>query len=163
MPSTWTPASSARPAWPTTPSPPPNTTPTDALADWTVASYLDEESGPYSHRGVDARVQTVTTIGQPGQGDGSVHQFAADYLEIEPPPGGGVFTFDGSDQVSIGVPGRDGAFWWSGRGGGIDSRLTREFDLGGLTRATLRFSTWFDIERGWDYAYVTASTDGGRP
>ncbi len=147
-----------------------NTSFTDVFADWTVANYLDEESGPYSHRGVDARVQTVTTIGQPGEGDGSVHQFAADYLEIESPPGGGVFTFDGSDDTSIGVPQRDvppsagsgQAFWWSGRGDGIDSRLTREFDLTGLHRATLRFSTWFDTERSWDYAYVEASADGGR-
>ena len=32
----------------------------------------------------------------------------------------------------------------------------------GLTSASLRYSAWFDTERGWDYAYVAASTDGGR-
>ena len=40
----------------------------------------------------------------------------------------------------------DGPFWWSNRGDSIDTRLTREFDLSGLTSATLRFSTWYEIE-----------------
>jgi bacillopeptidase F (M6 metalloprotease family) len=30
-----------------------------------------------------------------------------------------------------------------------------------LEQATLRFNTWFEIEEGWDYGYVAASTDGG--
>ncbi len=44
----------------------------------------------------------------------------------------------------------------------MDSRPTREFDLSGLTAATLRFWTWFETELGWDYAYVAASRDGGQ-
>ncbi len=133
----------------------------DAFANWLVANYLDEEDGPYSHADTRARVTTTTTVRRLGQGSDSVHQFAADYLEVEPPDGEGIFTFQGVGQGSIGVPPRDGPFWWSNRGDGIDSRLTREFDLGGLEQATLRFWTWFDTERGWDYAYVAASTDGG--
>ena len=134
----------------------------DVFADWLATNYLDEESSPYSHADIEARVTTVATIRDPRDGDGSVHQFAADYLEVEPPAGGAVFTFDGADQVSIGVPPHDGPFWWPNRGDAIDSRLTRQFDLTGAARATLRFWTWFDIERGWDYAYVAASTDEGR-
>lgn len=133
----------------------------DVFADWVVANYLDEEEGRYAHQGIEARVTPKTTIRQPGDGEGSVHQFAADYLEIEPPAGGGVFHLDGADEVSIGIPATDGAFWWSNRGDAIDSRLTHEFDLTGIDRATLRFSTWFDIEEGWDYAYVAVSTDDG--
>jgi hypothetical protein len=44
----------------------------------------------------------------------------------------------------------------------MDSRLTREFDLSGVTSATLHYRAWFETERGWDYAYVAASTDGGK-
>ena len=134
----------------------------DVFADWLVANYLDEESGPYSHANADAGIGTVTSVRRPGEGEGSVYQFAADYLEVEPPQGGATFSFDGSDEVSIGIPPHDGPFWWSSQGDGIDSRLTRELDLTGLNRATLRFWTWFDTERGWDYAYVATSTDGGR-
>jgi hypothetical protein len=133
---------------------------TGVFADWVVANYIDEDAGRYSHQSADARVATTTEIGR-GDGDGSVHQFAADYLEVGPPEGGGVFTFDGADDISIGVPPFDGGFWWSNRGDGIDSRMTREFDLTDLNSATLRFSTWFDIEEGWDYAYVAVSADDG--
>ncbi|MEE8346088.1 MAG: hypothetical protein V3S20_01950, partial [Dehalococcoidia bacterium] len=133
----------------------------EVFADWLVANKLDEAAGPYAHEGASLTVSTVITIGA-GEGDDSVSQFAADYLEIDPPAGGAVFTFDGSDQVGIGIEPRDGAFWWSNAGDGMDSRLTREFDLSGLTSATLRFWTWFETELGWDYAYVAASRDGGQ-
>jgi immune inhibitor A len=134
----------------------------DVFADWTVANYLDEASGPYAHQGADLRVDATTTISGASEGRDSVHQFAADYLEINPPTGSASFIFDGSNQVGIGIPLQDGPFWWSNAGDAIDTRLTQEFDLTGLTSATLRFRTWFDIEMGWDYAYVAASRDGGR-
>jgi len=40
--------------------------------------------------------------------------------------------------------------------------LTRSFDLSGLQKASLEAWLWYDIEEGWDYAYVEASTDGGK-
>jgi len=51
--------------------------------------------------------------------------------------------------------------WWSNRGDNSDMTLTRAFDLRGLRKATLEVWLWYDIEKGWDYAYVEASTDGG--
>ncbi len=51
--------------------------------------------------------------------------------------------------------------WWSNRGDDSVETLTREFDLSGLTQATLRFSAWHELEKDWDYGFVTASTDGG--
>ncbi|MBI2912820.1 MAG: immune inhibitor A [Chloroflexi bacterium] len=135
----------------------------DVFPDWLAANYLDEESGPYSHQDIDARVSDVTKVDQLGDGQDTVHQFGADYLEVQPPAGTfATLDFDGSDEVSVGVPPRDGPFWWSNRGDSIDSRLTREFDLRGLQRASLRFWTWFQIELGYDYAYVAGSTDGGQ-
>ena len=39
--------------------------------------------------------------------------------------------------------------------------LTREFDLtGGSGPVTMSYSTWYDIEEDWDYAFVEASADG---
>ena len=130
----------------------------DVFADWVVANYLDLDSGPYSHLSHDATTGATSPIGS-GSGDGDVGQFAADYLKAN---ASGTFAFDGADEVSLGVPSGDGAFWWGNRGDSINTRLTREFDLSGLTRATLSFSTWYDIEHGWDYAYVAVSTDGGK-
>lgn len=73
-------------------------------------------------------------------------------------------SFEGSDTVSIvPVDAHSGEFmWWSNRSDESDTRLTRAFDLTGVETATLRFWTWYHIEDGWDYAYVTVSTDGER-
>ena len=133
----------------------------DVFADWAVANYLDADEGPFGYRDLDVRVKEKTTVRGMGQGEGEVNQFGADYLEIASPQGG-VLVFDGAETVGTGVPPLDGAFWWSGRGDGIDARLTRELDLSSVTNATLRFSFWAQTENGWDYAYVAVSTDGGR-
>ena len=41
------------------------------------------------------------------------------------------------------------------------SSMTRELDLTGLQTAELRFWTWYDLERDYDFAYVSSSRDGG--
>jgi immune inhibitor A len=131
----------------------------DVFADFVCANLLDLASGPCSHDNFDGQTTAVdeatTTSGQ-----GDVTQYGTDYLSVSGDPGQ-AFRFDGSDDVTIGIPNKDGAFWWSGRSDGIDSRLTREVDLTGQAAAALTFDTWYDTENGWDYAYVAASTDGG--
>jgi hypothetical protein len=94
---------------------------------------------------------------------GTVRQYAARYFEL--PRGIGSVTvrlgpLEPVDLVS--APQRADGFWWSNRGDGGDSRLTKLLDLRSATKATLRFSAWFDLERDYDYAYVSVSADGGR-
>jgi hypothetical protein len=41
--------------------------------------------------------------------------------------------------------------------------LTRAFDFTNVTGPlTLNYRTWYDIEEGWDYAYLQASSDDGQ-
>jgi hypothetical protein len=136
----------------------------DVFADWLVANYLDAPAGRYAHSGATLPSIPTMLVDALGQGEGTVAQFAADYLEIEPLPGGTVFSFDGQDTVpAVGVEPRSGrAFWWSNRGDGIDSRLTCDLDLREVGAATLTFAIWYEAEEGWDYGYVAASSDGGR-
>src|SRR3972149_623707 len=63
-----------------------DTTFENVFADWVVANYLDEASGPYAHEGVDLAPPAATPAAA-GEGDGTVHQVAADYLEVDPPAG----------------------------------------------------------------------------
>ncbi len=51
--------------------------------------------------------------------------------------------------------------WWGGKGDQMDNTLRREVDLAGKTSAVLDYWTWYDIEEGWDFGFVQASTDGG--
>jgi hypothetical protein len=137
-----------------------DTTFAEIFIDWVVANWLDDGAGPYSHPKLDHTTTVSETISEPGEDVASVHQLAADYLEIEG-GAGNTFDFEGEQEVSIGVPEHDGAFWWSNRGDSIDSRLTRRVDLSDVDTATLTFDTWYDIEEGWDYGYVAVSADGG--
>ncbi len=136
----------------------------EVFADWLVANYLDDpEGGPYSHADAEVEVSSAITLADYGEGEDSVHQFAADYIEVKLGEGDAVFSFDGGEAVKAiaNEPHSGRGQWWSGRGDAIDSTLTGEFDLTGLESATLTFWTWYDIEKHWDYAYVMASSDGG--
>lgn len=51
--------------------------------------------------------------------------------------------------------------WYSGKGNNLDNTLDHAFDLTGVTSATLKFWTKYDIEYGYDVGYVNISTDSG--
>ena len=136
----------------------------DVFKDWVIANFLNlEDGGPYSHPAPAFQVRGARTIEDFGALDGQVHQFAADYLEINLKEGSATLEFLGAETVRLlpTTPRSGEHFWWSNRADAIDSQMTGSFDLSGLSSATLRFKTWFDIEKDFDYAYVEASRDGG--
>ncbi|MBI2760951.1 MAG: immune inhibitor A [Chloroflexi bacterium] len=137
----------------------------DVFADWLVAGYLNlPGDGRFSNPGADTRVRTLLRPGDGDDGDDSVNQFGADYFEISPAGRDLVFSFKGDTTIKQ-VPNDPASGigqWWSGRGDSIDTTLTRTLDLRQVSKATVQFKTWFDIERGYDYGYVSISTDGGK-
>lgn len=135
----------------------------DLFADWVTANYLDLDEGPYGYAGASVEAPASESLAAPAQGEGSVHQFAADYIEVDLAAGDAVFTFDGASTVRVlATEAHSGrGLWWANRGDAIDTTLTRGLDLTGLSSATLTFWTWHDIERWYDYAYMEVSTDGG--
>jgi immune inhibitor A len=50
--------------------------------------------------------------------------------------------------------------WWSDMGDGLDTSMIRAVDVPADAPA-LEMMLWYDIEPGWDYAYVAVSADGG--
>jgi hypothetical protein len=91
-----------------------------------------------------------------------VSPYGVDYIYLE---GGSDLTLDFFGDTKARLldtqPHSGEHFWYANRGDDSNMRLTRTLDLSGLTEATLRFWTWYDIEENWDYAYVLVSTDGG--
>jgi len=130
------------------------------FATWVVANYA---GGPEGYPNGNKSVALSETLDGAASGDAAVHQFAADYIEVDLPGQSGTFTFDGAESVPLlaNRPHSGSGLWWSARGDSIDTTLTREVDLSSVDSATLRFWTWFDIERWYDYGYVEVSTDGG--
>ncbi len=139
----------------------------DIFADWVVANYLDRPEaapvGDYGYSEIDPN-RPVTDESYrrfPVDNRTTVSQYGVDYTELR---GGGGYTIDFEGQAESRMVDADlkGQYsWWSNRGDDSDSRLTRTVDLTGVDTATLNFSTWYNIEEGWDYAYVAVSTDGG--
>jgi hypothetical protein len=140
----------------------------DLVADWLIARLLDDPSignGRYGYSQVDrARVEPRQAIGwYPFDEQAAVHQYAGDYTQFE---GGRDLTIDfaGSTKAPmIAAQSHSGQyFMWSNRADVADLRLQREFDLSGVKNATLKYWTWYDLEKDWDYAYVSVSEDGGQ-
>ncbi|PKO23689.1 MAG: hypothetical protein CVU38_02850 [Chloroflexi bacterium HGW-Chloroflexi-1] len=139
----------------------------DIFADWVIANYLDrpeaDSEGRYGYTELDPDTPSVGETYQrfPASANSQVSQYGADYVRLK---GQGDLTieFQGQQQVGLVDAQPKGTYaWWSNRGDDSDATLTRAFDLRDLTTATLTFSAWYDIEEGWDYAYVEVSTDGG--
>ncbi len=139
----------------------------DIFADWLLANYLDrpnaDPQGHYGYPDLDPQPPAVaeTLRRFPASGRAQVSQYGADYYRLK---GRGRLEVQFSGQAQ--VPLVDAVLqgqraWWSNRGDDSDATLTRAFDLRNASAATLTFSTWYDLEDGWDYAYVAASTDGG--
>jgi immune inhibitor A len=137
--------------------------------DWVIANYLDDpklSDGQYGYDQLTIHASPVTKLQRAPDGwQDTVHQYAADYVEILPSGSPTVtVTFQGSLTVplvaGLAHSGRDA--WWANRSDGGDTTLTRSFDLTGVTSATLNFWTWYDIEADWDYAYAEVSTDNGK-
>jgi hypothetical protein len=135
----------------------------DLIADWAVANLLNDASlgdGRYAYESLPA---TTIPVEIPGtQSYGSVKQFGVDYLGVVDGPH--LLEFEGQDAVALtgARPHQGDWMWWSGRGDSRLATLTRAFDLRGVEAATLLFSTWYEIERHYDYAYVSVSVDGGK-
>jgi immune inhibitor A len=137
------------------------------FADWLVANLLDDpslEDGRYGYTelGVGPVRIDHTHRTYPTQRATTVHQYAADYIELLG-QGDLSIQFTGSTQVRLtDTEAHSGQYvWYSMRGDDSDMTLTRTFDLTELEQATLRFWTWYDIEEDWDYAYIEVSADGG--
>jgi len=143
----------------------------DVFADWLIANYLGDPSlgdGRYGYRGLAiARAAVEAAYEQyPAQSEAAVHQYGADYIELQAGETSEVWTvhFTGSTAVRlVGNEAHSGSYqWWSNRGDESDTTLTRAFDLTGLEQATLQAWLWYDIEEDYDYAYVEVSADGGQ-
>ncbi|MCP4356789.1 MAG: hypothetical protein GY796_02070 [Chloroflexi bacterium] len=132
-------------------------------ADWLADTYL-----------AGAGYETPYQIEIPALEPHIINRFPADGLTAVYPFGADIYQIENDSPVSLIFTGTQqtrlvDAAPHSGRfvyatlpADESDMRLTRPFDLTDLDSAALTFWTWYDIEEGWDYAYVTVSSDDGQ-
>jgi hypothetical protein len=142
----------------------------ELFADFVVANYMGQErveatGNRFNYATIDVPPMSARAIlndvDYPYETQDSAEQFGTHYLELK---GDTPVTIDfvGSTVVSL-LPTKDanGQFWWSNRADVSNPRLTREFDLSSAPKATLKYRAWHRLEKGYDYAYVSVSEDGG--
>jgi hypothetical protein len=101
------------------------------------------------------------TVAPGGMFRSTVHEYAVRYVEL--PRAAVRVRFEGatSNRLIPTEPHSGRTFWWSDKGDGMDSTLTKTVDLRSATNPKLSFWTWYEIEADYDYAYVEVSADGG--
>lgn len=139
----------------------------EVFADWLVANILDNPTladGRFGHRDLDIQMEpTQRQRTLPASASVAARQYSGYYVEFAPTTGASV-AFSGEPLIRLlNNDAHSGRFqWWSNRGDLLDATLTRPIDLTSVSTATLSFWTWYDLEEGWDYAYVLVSTDNGK-
>ncbi|MCL4466612.1 MAG: immune inhibitor A [Chloroflexi bacterium] len=139
----------------------------DLVADWAVANVVGQQAGGSSRFGYAAPVTPTRAITALGPANGAIDtlsEYAASYYLLPSSQQRLSLQFQGPASAAL-MPTQAHSghyFWWSNRGDVMDSRLTFQLDLRSVSRATLRFWDWYDLEDGFDYVYLSASADGGR-
>jgi hypothetical protein len=141
----------------------------DVVMDWMVTMYLEDGKvgdGRYVYHNYASApkasaTQTISACLQSPLNK-SVNQYGAEYIEITC-TGNYTLSFQGSTLAKL-LPAdpHSGKYaFWSNKGDSSDMTLTREFDLTNVTGpAQFSYWTWYDLEKGYDYLYLEASTDG---
>ena len=133
--------------------------------DWLAALVLHQDPRVEARYDInlDGLETAAVTALDSGQGllPADVRQFAADYYEL--PAAAVTVQFAGNPTVPLlsGQQNVDEPFWVSQRANYSNPRLTRAVDLREVEAATLAYDVYADIELGYDFAYVSVSTDGG--
>jgi immune inhibitor A len=137
------------------------------VADWAVANLLDDpDAGPaYYYENLlltEYPTAAHTVSAAPATFTASLPPFGVDYVALDL-SGEITLSFAGDTVVplSSSSPPEGSCYWLAPPMNDTAAYLAGTFDLTGLTQATLTFDTWFDLEPGWDWAYVTISADGG--
>lgn len=142
----------------------------DLFADWLLANALDGEDWPdarYTYPDLHVSAAAEPVGAYPVEIAERVHPYGADYYALSPAAGGALaIALDGEPTTALlpTAPPSGRRLWWSGRGDNSHTSLERTVDLTPLAPgapATLTYRLWHDLEEGWDYAYLRASTDGG--
>ncbi len=135
----------------------------DLFADWAIANVLNNRRVGQGRYAYNYLTETIEPQAAQREIEDTVAQFGVDYWQIPVGAKERVLRFDGSDTIQVVTAQPQGrAMWWSNRGDDMHSTLTRTVDLRNVASATLQFRLWHQIEDGWDYGFVSVSTDGGQ-
>lgn len=143
----------------------------DYYSDYMLALYFNQSTlgdGRYAFKEVSMPFQPLTN-------NLSLTKLPATYSSDVNQYGGiDILRFEGKRQVTLTFTGAQTVrlvnteahsgkqMWWSNRSDGSMNALTRSFDLRKVSQATLKYWSWYDLEKDWDYGFVLVSKDEGQ-
>lgn len=143
----------------------------DVFADWVIATYLNDprvEDGRFTYQRHKNAPKTSATEEiddcSPDWQSRSVHQYGVDYIKINR-SGNTTLSFQGTTEVGVMPVGANSGNYtfWSNKGDESDMTLTQTFDFSQASGPlTLKYATWYDLEKDYDYLYLVASADDGK-
>jgi len=137
--------------------------------DWSIANYLngaadpriDDDYGDLLFFPGFLPTETLSCENQDWQ-ERTVSQFGTDYIELDC---NSAFQLEVTSASTIEIlpedPHSGDYYFWSNYGDESNMSLERTFDLTNVaTPITFNFWTWYDIEKDYDYLYLSATADG---
>ena len=137
------------------------------LANWAAANYLDTPlpGREYNYERLDLEPVQVTDQARvlPFESVATVPQFGVHYIDLDT-AGRTTISFAGDSLAELAPvsPHSGEQMWFVPPVDTLDATLTGRFDLAGLSKATLTFWTWYNLEPEYDFGYVSISTDEGQ-
>jgi immune inhibitor A len=141
----------------------------DVFSDWVIASYLQDPDigdGRYTYNNYKEAPKPSITENirvcphKPIQNE--VSQYGVDYYRITC-QGDYWINFEGNTETNVlpADPFSGNYAFYSNQGDEADMTLTKKFDFSKQeVPLTLSYWIWYDIEKDYDYLYLSASTDG---
>jgi len=136
------------------------------VGNWAVANYLDDlDAGPeygYANLRLHRPVMAEEISSADYNAVKSINQYGVHYIKLDHTgPTTVTFAGDTTTMLMEGTNTTSRQIWYAPAPDEIDAQLTSEVDLSGVDSASLDFAIWYDIELGFDFLYVTISSDGG--
>ncbi len=133
--------------------------------DWLAALAIHRHpQAPAHYRLGDGQLNqaAMSALSSGASLDTTVQQYAADYYRLQG-DGAATISFAGSTQAPLldTAAASGDHYWYAHRVNYSHMQLERELDLRQAPGATLYYDVYHDIERGYDFAYVSVSEDGG--
>jgi hypothetical protein len=136
--------------------------------DWAAALYLDGLSTDPRYTidhadGLGPPFLSNRARQLPFETTAALPPMAIDYIDLDL-SGPVVITFAGDATAALidAPPPASEPFWFAPPANSSRAQLTAAVDLSGLDAARLDFAVWHDLEASYDFAYLSASTDGGQ-
>jgi immune inhibitor A len=140
------------------------------FADWVLANTMQRPDLGFGYtdwwEGLPTALPITQVSAYPYTNSTNVNQYATHYYDLTNLQNSTTLNIqlDKPSEASLltDAPPRGTYYVYSNEGDESATRLTRAFDLTGLTSATLQYGVWYNLESMWDYAYIQVSADGGQ-